>query len=327
MTPESTTGRRPDASMSLLTDLLNHPLEPGYAQAAKRRAPTGAPPTGTIRGRCALAFLMVSVGFVVALSVLGLRQPSGELNSTRSDLVRRIETRRIDLEATSTLLNQLRIEVAQARSARLQGPGESQLSQRLSELELAAGAVAVRGPGVSITVDDSPTSADPRQPADSPRTGSGQSADGAVLARDLQQVANALWLAGAEGIDINGQRLTATAAIRMAGRAVIVGYRPLTRPYVINAVGPPTLADTFARGYGGQYLASLRSGYAIPSEVNARDQVTVAAAPALSPRYASVVPAAGPASGATTTPALGFTALPSHGSNSLVPAPAGRSAS
>ncbi len=322
----SAPGRRPDASMSLLTDLLNHPLEPGYAQAAQRRAPNHPPNSGTVRARSALALLMMGVGFLVALSVLGLRQPTGELNTTRSDLIRRIEARRVDLEATSTLLNQLRGEVAQVQAARLHGPAESQLSQRLSELELAAGAVALRGPGVSISLDDSPTSADARQPADSPRTGSGQSADGTVLARDLQQVANALWLAGAEGIDINGQRLTATSAIRMAGRAVIVGYRPLTRPYVLTAIGPPTLGDSFARGYGGQYLASLRSGYAIPSDISVREQVSVAAAPALSPRYAAVDPPSAPAVG--SAPALSPGSVPGfgNGSNSLVPASAGRSA-
>ncbi len=71
-----------------------------------------------------------------------------------------------------------------------------------------------------------------------PRSGA-SSDDGRVLSKDLQVVTNALWEAGAEAISINGQRLTARSAIRFAGDAILVNYRPLTRPYVISAIGDP----------------------------------------------------------------------------------------
>jgi uncharacterized protein YlxW (UPF0749 family) len=70
---------------------------------------------------------------------------------------------------------------------------------------------------------------------------------------DLQLVVNALWAAGAEAISINGQRLGPTTAIRFAGEAVLVDFRPVTNPYEIKAIGDP---DALA----GEFLASPEVG-------------------------------------------------------------------
>ena len=62
---------------------------------------------------------------------------------------------------------------------------------------------------------------------------------------------------------MNGQRLTALSAIRAAGDAVLVDFRPLTPPYTIEAVGDPhKLRETFVGGFGGSYLQVLQ-GYGI----------------------------------------------------------------
>jgi uncharacterized protein YlxW (UPF0749 family) len=62
---------------------------------------------------------------------------------------------------------------------------------------------------------------------------------GRVQDGDLQLVVNALWAAGAEAVSINGQRLGPTTAIRFAGEAVLVDFRPVTNPYEISAIGDP----------------------------------------------------------------------------------------
>ena len=70
---------------------------------------------------------------------------------------------------------------------------------------------------------------------------------------DLQLVVNALWAAGAEAISINGQRLGPTTAIRFAGEAVLVDFRPVTNPYEISAIGDPdTLSLDVPDGPAGQ---------------------------------------------------------------------------
>ena len=62
-----------------------------------------------------------------------------------------------------------------------------------------------------------------------------------VLDTDIQLVVNGLFASGAEAVSVNGQRVTVLSPIRSAGEAVLVGFRPLTPPYEVSAVGPDSL--------------------------------------------------------------------------------------
>ena len=98
-----------------------------------------------------------------------------------------------------------------------------------------SGRVPLKGPGFTLTLDDAPGSGADEES----ETAADEASQGRVIAKDLQFVTNALWESGAEAISINGKRLTSTSSIRFAGSAIIVDYRPLTRPYVITALGDP----------------------------------------------------------------------------------------
>ena len=78
--------------------------------------------------------------------------------------------------------------------------------------------MAVTGPGITVTLDDSADAVSGSDPA----RGSSGFEEGRVSAADLQIVSNGLWAAGAEAISINGQRLTTRSAIRFAGQAILV---------------------------------------------------------------------------------------------------------
>jgi uncharacterized protein YlxW (UPF0749 family) len=132
----------------------------------------------------------------------------------------------------------------------------------VAALELASGTVAVRGPGLVVTLDD----------ASSLGSGSadrgGQPGDGRVYDRDLQVVVNALWAAGAEAVSVNNQRLTALTAIRSAGEAVLVDLRPLSPPYVLRAVGDvDTLEPRFVDSPTARTFQTWTSLYGIGFEV------------------------------------------------------------
>jgi uncharacterized protein YlxW (UPF0749 family) len=148
------------------------------------------------------------------------------------------------------------------------GAGPAADLDRLSQL---AGLTAVMGPGVVVTVDDAPTP--------SAGTADGGSDDlGQVLDVDLQEVVNGLWQSGAQAVSINGHRITSLSAIRGAGSAVLVDYRPLARPYVVSAIGPASLERAFRSGPAGEDLTDLHEGYGIRFDVQHHDQVTVPAA-------------------------------------------------
>ena len=130
----------------------------------------------------------------------------------------------------------------------------------------------LQGPGFILTLDDAPGLRGRRGRRGRRR---GRSRAGCI-AKDLQYVTNALWEAGAEAVSINGKRLTSTSAIRFAGSAIIVDYRPLTRPYVITALGDPQrFPAAFADGAGGTYLSTLRSTFGVRVDTEVSDDLTV----------------------------------------------------
>jgi uncharacterized protein YlxW (UPF0749 family) len=114
---------------------------------------------------------------------------------------------------------------------------------------------------------------------------SGDPDDGRVTDRDLQTVVNEIWVAGAEAVAVNGQRLTALSAIRSAGEAILVDFRPLNPPYALRAVGPASMRTDFVEGFGGSYLQVLRD-YGIEYTVQDSTELRLPASAGVAVRYA-----------------------------------------
>ncbi|WP_345714225.1 DUF881 domain-containing protein, partial [Kineococcus glutinatus] len=111
---------------------------------------------------------------------------------------------------------------------------------------------------------------------------------GRVVDRDLQTLVNGLWAAGAEAVSIGGQRLTALSAIRSAGAAILVGYRPLSPPYEVLVVGDPAQLQTrLAASPAGSYLQALSDNYGIGVSVRAREELVLPAADSVDLRVAA----------------------------------------
>ncbi|MDC5695666.1 DUF881 domain-containing protein [Intrasporangium calvum] len=266
--------RRPDASMTLITSMLERPLDPGYQQAADRRAAAGLPPATSTRTAVVIA-MMVVTGFLFATGAQALRAAPTAAASVKSELVGRIETLQAQGQGQEATIAELRKQVSELEALALQQAGAADLTDTITQLEMFAGYTAMRGSGLTLTVGDAP-SAD----ADSD-TGSRPSSgfdSGRVTSSDLQIIVNGLWGVGAEAIAINGHRLTSTAAIRFAGQAIIVDFRPLTPPYVITALGDAArMQQLFEPSFAGVYLAQLGEQFGITSELTAGDGLTVPA--------------------------------------------------
>lgn len=282
---------RPDESMTLITEMMQRPLDPGYAAAAERRQRFGLPPATGHRSPL-LVLVAVLIGALLATSAMALRAPATGANTIKSDLVRRIEASRAHADAQTGLIADLQREINTAQAAALSQQSRTGLAADLSRLELAAGTVAVTGPGLLLTVDDAAVPVEPKNPGVDPRVATGPD-QGKVLSRDLQRLVNGLWQAGAEAISVNGHRLTSRAAIRFAGDAILVDYRPLVRPYVITAIGDPdSLSVAFADNDGGRSLQSLKSNFKIRGDIQDRDSVVVPGEPTLSLQNAKPVQSA-----------------------------------
>lgn len=292
-------GRRVDESMTLLTSMMERPLDPGYAAAAERRTEAGLPAATSLRSVTVLVAALIT-GLLLTVGALSLRSPDTGATRARADLVRQIEERRAAADDNATTVRELQTEVNRAQAAALGGQ-QAEIGTRLASLERAAAAEPATGPGLTLTLDDAPSGAQGSADAD-PRT-QAERDEGRVLGKDLQFVTNGLWEAGAEAIAINGQRLSSRSAIRFAGDAILVNYRPLTRPYVISAIGDPaTLQADFAETAGGSYVRGLKDNYGIKVAMEDAKRLTLPGAASLTVRSAGVARTAAEQPGTTTSP-------------------------
>ena len=97
----------------------------------------------------------------------------------------------------------------------------------MEQLLSFAGLTTVKGPGVTVTMNDSSTK------------GSGDMNAYLVHAEDLLAVVNELQAAGAEAVSINGQRMVGNSAITCAGSIVMVNGVRVAAPFEIVAAGEP----------------------------------------------------------------------------------------
>lgn len=269
--------------MSLLTHVMDHSLDEGYAESTARRQAEGtAGLPRTLRAKLALAAGLVVAAMIVTLGAAETRLAAPVLAKERQELIDRVERADERADGVERDIERLRLNVADRQRAALKqhGGDQGQLAALLS------GATAVRGPGVKLVVDDAKgaSSGD----GDGPRESAGFADTGRLRDRDMQKIVNGLWQSGAEAVSINGQRLTALSAIRAAGDAILVDNRPLAPPYEVLAVGEKKrLASAFQDSADGQYLHVLQESYGIRYSLSAVDEVRLPAASSLTVRTAT----------------------------------------
>ncbi|MCX4961498.1 MULTISPECIES: DUF881 domain-containing protein [Streptomyces] len=282
-TPASPAPARPDASMSLLTHVMDHSLDEGYAEAAARREAEGtAGLPRTLKAKLGLAAGLVVTAMVVTLGAAEARIAAPVLAKERQELIDRVERADDRTHGLERDIDRLRTDVAARQRAALKQPGGGQ-----GELvALLAGATEVRGPGIKLVVDDAKGASSGG--GGKPRESSGFSDTGRLRDRDMQKIVNGLWQSGAEAISINGQRLTELSAIRAAGDAILVDNRPLVPPYEVLAVGDKKrLGTAFQDSADGQYLHVLQESYGIRSALSPADDLRLPAASSLTVRTAT----------------------------------------
>ncbi|MEV0280364.1 DUF881 domain-containing protein [Streptomyces sp. NPDC050610] len=273
--------KRPDASMSLLTNVMDHSLDDGYAEAAARRRADGEGGLPrTLRAKLGLAAGLVLAAVVVTVGAAQARISAPTLAKEREQLIDRIQRETSDADKLKSSVDALRNSVAATQRDALKQHG----GDKAELVSLLAGGTPVHGPGVKLVIDDA-KEAD--QGGGGPRQSNGFSDKGRVRDRDMQRVVNGLWQSGAEAIAVNGQRLTALSAVRAAGDAILVDNKPLVPPYTVLAVGDgKRLRSGFQDSADGMYLHVLQKDYGVRVTISAQDKVRLPAAPSLIVRTA-----------------------------------------
>ncbi|WP_236570138.1 DUF881 domain-containing protein [Streptomyces mexicanus] len=264
--------------MSLITNVMDHSLDDGYAEAAARKkaAGQGGLPK-TLRARLGLAGGLVLAALVVTLGAAQARVAAPVVAKERQELIDRIDRETASADKLQGRVDALRDEVSARQRQALEHSGGDAKAELVGIL---SGASAVRGPGVKLVVDDAKEAG--TGGSGNPRETSGFSDTGRVRDRDMQRVVNGLWQSGAEAVAINGQRLTALSAIRAAGDAILVDNRPLVPPYTVLAVGDgQRLSSRFQDSADGLYLRALQDDYGIRTAISVESDLRLPAAPSV----------------------------------------------
>jgi uncharacterized protein YlxW (UPF0749 family) len=233
----------------------------------------------TSRGNLLVAgglFAVIGLLLVAAFLQRQTGQPSAQ--ERRQELAARIEAITVANQESEQQAAGLRADVSQLQRLATSGLGDD-FAEQVRAVEIASGFVGLAGPGAVVTMDD----------AQPPLPRGVEPDEARVLDIDMQLAVNGLWQAGAQAIAINDIRLTSSTAIRTAGEAILVDYRPLAAPYRIAAVGPDDLARAFKASQTQADLDDLRRDYGIQSEVAAQDRVEVPASTANLPNQAEVM--------------------------------------
>lgn len=182
------------------------------------------------QGQAAIALVCVVLGIMLAVQF----RTTQDIRSTVP--FQRIEDLSQRLSQTEKERDALLKEVHTLRQTSGSANGlESEL------IKLGAGVVALQGPGVVVTIDDSKR---PSKPGDNPNLY-------LIHDDDILKVINELRAAGAEAISINEQRLIATSEIRCAGPTLSVNNTRYSPPYDIRAIGDQKTLENALKMRGG----------------------------------------------------------------------------
>lgn len=175
---------------------------------------------------------LLALGFLIAAQLAAEGPRVRYTTQERSPLV---ETA-LGLQAQQAALKEQILDL-RGRIQELEAQGEGsaalvkQLNDQLEEARLAAGLFPLAGTGIVLRLEDS---TQPVPPDGSP-------ADYLVAARDVRAVVEELWIAGAEAIAVNAERVTTSTAIIDIGGSILVNSAYQAPPYTITALGPSDL--------------------------------------------------------------------------------------
>jgi len=265
-----------DPSLGLLRSLTENALDPDYeVHAHSQRTREQVAKENSPRGRLIAGAVLVVASALVVGGAMGLERANSGVRTQAEQLRTKAQLGLVATDDKSAQVQELRSSIQSlSRTKALAAPQSDSVAS-------AAGVASLEGPGLSVTLSDA-TSTTGRSASD---TQLGQVLDG-----DVQGVVNALWAAGAQGIAVNGQRITSLSAIRSAGDAILVNYRPLNPPYVVQAVGnSEQIRSRFNDSGVAQDLRTAAKNYGLGLSTSTVDSLRLAPANAVL-RYATSIP-------------------------------------
>ncbi len=188
----------------------------------------------------AVVFGIAGFGFAASANTAAgtdLRSDTAALKDVVAERAAVVDQRQNQVTDLQSRVAELSKEQEGTAAARAQGAVDA--------LSAPVGLVPLTGPAVSVTLTDAPAEGNEEANPD----------DLVVHQQDLQAVINAMWRAGAQGIQVMDQRLINTSAVRCVGNTLILQGRVYSPPFVEIGVGDQAdmerelARDDYLRGF------------------------------------------------------------------------------
>jgi len=203
----------------------------------------------------ALGVVMLFLGLMLTIQFRITSERHIDPTRLRIDeLIAALTDREAELAAAEERIRALEREVSELRRS-LNSPAQE---AELERLRLLAGTTAVTGPGVVVTLSETPEAV---------------TAKNRVADEDIWRVVNELYTAGAEAIAVGGVRLTSVSGIRNVGERILVGETMIAPPVEIHAIGDPAVLDASLKLRGG--VIDLLARWGIKVTVVKSDSLTL----------------------------------------------------
>jgi len=216
------------------------------------------------RGSISVAVVLLFLGMMLAVQIRSARQMQQNVPMARAqELTARLKEVKEERDTLREEVQDLRKRLDQV-SAGVKSADQA-LKDQLEKARLEAGLLPVTGPGVQVTLNDSPKEL---QPGEDPNLY-------ILHEEDLLKVVNELRAGGAEAISVNGQRLLATSEIRCAGNTILVNTRKIAPPVVILATGDPDTLQSGLEIKGG--IFEQLKFWGLVADVQKKESITIPA--------------------------------------------------
>ncbi|MDQ1711666.1 MAG: hypothetical protein QOE45_1116 [Frankiaceae bacterium] len=209
--------------------------------------------------RAAVVWVAAFAGLLFAASANTAR--GTELRSSgRSRLTELIAAQQRQVESLDATAARLRAEVGRSTADAARGNTQVAALERINaSLAVPVGLSALRGPGLTVTLDDAP-----RLGPGEMRPGNPTPDDLVVHEQDVLGVINAFWAGGADAIAVMGERIVATSAVRCVGNTLLLHGAVYSPPFTVAAIGDPErLGRALDESRGVQLFRSYVAAYGL----------------------------------------------------------------
>ena len=214
-------------------------------------------------GKISIMVICLLVGIMLSIQFRTSESYGPNLRDTRvGDLALKNSTLNDEKEALSEEVVSLREKLTNVDSG---SQLTADLQAELKKSNMAAGLIPVYGPGIIMTLNDSPRAI---QPGDDPN-------NLLVHDEDILKIVNEMKASGAEAISVNDQRITAMSEIRCAGTTILVNWNKIAPPFIIKAIGDPQLLASGLSIRGGQ-MEVLKS-WGLQTQLERNDKIDIPA--------------------------------------------------